>query len=313
MPLSTTPKLGSMVISAGASWKYTFQQPGITFNRTTEARIEVTDRAGGLLATFFGDVSTNKIEFSLDPAEHEDIPAGMNWEMFIDDGEAVYKVLYGRVIRRQVETPLHPDATDIYDAVSYEDDLQREQVGPYWTRATKVGKLRMYHSSVYGMASDTGAFAQSAALYYAPMRSDSVEITVGLWNAGAGKTTVVLGSNYSMNSFLGVQFDTGSTNRIYIVVGTGPTSYYNVGPALPHAVPQEPLTIDNTYRIAYSAASRTVSVYQGSNLVPLISWTDDAHILPQGPGYRYTGLSWKASLLSTGSRVYYWKAKDATG
>lgn len=101
--LNSEPLLGSMVLSRDAVWKKTYRPPnGMTFPGGTTASVKVTDRDGGdTLATFTGTVDTALVTFKEDGVDHADIPAGANFEMFVDiPSDGTYKVQYGRVVRR---------------------------------------------------------------------------------------------------------------------------------------------------------------------------------------------------------------------
>lgn len=313
--IPSTPSLGSMVLTRDGVWRDTYRAVG-DLPLDTAAWVQVTDRSGGVLATLDGDVGANRVDWTIDPAELADIPAGSNFEMFIETEEGVHKVRYGRVVRREVAFPLAPTSSDMFDAVMYEDQLQRSEPGPYWI--PKYGKVGMFTQADpkpdFAMAVRNADFflplplwADAAVLWYAPARSDTVEITFGLVPAGAGQTTIVLASNYQMTSYLGIMFDTNpATDIVRCVTGTGPIATVNQGASVNHNI----ATNGGIYTVKYSLPLNTMSLYVGSNLTPLIEFEDTSHLATHGLGYQYFGASWQASLFESGPRMYYFKAKD---
>lgn len=316
--LSSEPSLGSMVITRDGVWKYSYILPrGMTFPEDSTGRVVVTDRAGATLAEFDGTPGddSDRINFLVDAADLEEVPAGSNWELFVTfdegDGEHTYKVRYGRVVRREVTYPLNPITSefDPYQAVQYEDTLQRSTLGPRWS--AKYGRANIFANpgQRYGMSVNSVLFADAAVLWYAPVRSDTVSVTVGLRNPGAGKTTLVLCSNSSMTSYMGVMWETGIFNNyLRIVTGTGPITMAYQGSALAHSLAGGGAT--TYYTVKYSYAENKLSVYKGNDLTPIKEWEDVDNIVPHGLGRRYVGFNWQSSLLSTGVQATYFKAKD---
>ncbi len=302
-----------MVITSGGVWRH--QWPAVDsfdFPSETMATVVVTDRAGAEITTLYGEIINGHATWLVQPDELEAVDHGANFEVFIETADGPTKVQFGRVVRREPRYPLNPVNNDLYTSVSFEDDMQRAIVGPHWVQ--KSSKVALFDNSgagdPYAMAVNTQFFASAAVLYYAPMRSDTVKVTVGLLKPGAGKTAIAVCSNSSMTSWLGVQFESGiSNNKIHTVQGTGPITWTEVGSPINHTVAAHDGP-SNIYTITYSDASNTLAVYQGSGLTPLLEWVDTGNIAPHGAGYRYTGMVWNASLLSTGIQVYYWKAKD---
>jgi hypothetical protein len=314
--LPSVPSLGTMMITRDGVWKESYPAPRGSAFSDEQGRVVVTDRAGAVLTTFYADTSEKSIDWLAYPEDLTDIPNGANFEMFIDNDDGPFKVRYGRVVRREPSFPLSPSSSTAFDAVMYEDLLQRDQAGPYWI--PKSGKVGMFPDTsprpAFSMAVRNNniflplpLFSNAAVLWYAPVRSDTVEVAFSLTNPGAGKTTIVVCSNYAMNSYLGVQFDTNpSTDVVQMVTGTGPITTVNQGSSVNHTIP----TNGGTYTVKYSLPLNKLSLYVGSSLSPLIEFTDSSHLATHGLGYRYVGVSWQASLLNSGPRLFYYKAMD---
>lgn len=288
----------------------------------TTSQVVVTDRAGGLLATFDGEVLTDRVNYKIAHDDLDAIPAGANFEMFVtipDDG--IYKVRYGRVVRSEASFPLSPVSTDTFTPAMYEDDMQHSIPGPYWIQ--RFGAVGMFpHTPTppyYTMGVRNGfyftllgiinislpAYAQACVLWYAPMRSDSVKINFSLIPAGPGLTTVFMCASYSVKNWLGIVFD-GDAHTVQFHTGLGPVGSAAVGTPVTHNIPSG----GQNYTVSYNNATRTASLYVGDNLEPIISWTDTNYLLTTGMGYRYIGQSWRADLTTSGPRLYYWKAED---
>lgn len=319
--LTGVPSLGTMSITRDGVFRYTYHLPGDTFPPGTAAYIVVTDRGGGELAQFEGVVSANRVDWFEQPDMLEFIEDGSNYEVFVAvPPEGTYKVQYGRVVRHEARYPLRPTNLEAFNAALYEDSLNREIVGPNWL--AKKGKVAM-HPVSNGDAPTNWAlavrnnpffspltlFQQAGVIWYAPTRSDSVEITVGLLDGGNGDCTIVLCSNVTMTKWLGVRFHDalGSGDDIQVVLGGGPTTMGAVGGSYSHIVPDD----GQTYRIRYDHGTRNVSVYIGSSLTPVLETNTQSTSALHGLGYRYLGAVWNGSFDDTGPMLYYWKAQDA--
>lgn len=318
--LTGVPSLATMSITRDGVFRYTYNLHGDTFPPGTIGYIVVTDRGGGELAQFEGEVSANRVDWFEQPDNMEFIEDGSNFEVFIAvPPDGTYKVQYGRVVRHEARYPLRPTNLEIFDAAIYEDTLNRQIVGPNWI--AKKGKLGM-HPVANGDAPVNWALAvrnspffapltlweAAGCIWYAPARSDSVEVTVGLLDGGNGDCTIVLCSNVGMTKWLGVKFHDalGSGDNIQVVLGTGPTTMSAVGTDYDHIVPDD----GQTYRIRYDHGTKKVSVYIGSSLSPVVEYTDTSNVALHGLGYRYYGAVWNGSFDDTGPLLYYWKAVD---
>lgn len=323
--LSSEPSLGSMVLTKGGVLKYSYVLPrGMTFPEDAEGSIRFTDRAGGEyeFSPHTGELSEDlsRINWLIDPNILDHVPAGSNFEVFVSYDERTYKVRYGRVVRKGAFYPLNPGSAEDAMPLLYEDDMQRNMPGPRWS--AKAGRVSMHDlgeeaTPRYAMASRNaidvfGAginfYQNSAALWYAPLQSDSIEMSVGLLDGGDGACTIVLCSNSSMTSFIGVQFTdpASGSDSVQVVTGTAWNEVATVGgsasiPAIPNA--------GGVYKITYSLASNQVSVYTPGSSTPVLTTTISGSVL-HGLGYRYVGATWQGSLVTTGPKLYYWKVKD---
>jgi hypothetical protein len=305
-----------MVVSSNAVWKRTWSLPqGMEFPPGTEGRIEVTDRAGAQLGTYEGEVNDdgNKVRWLVEPADLADIPAGANYEMFInvpDDDHGEMKVEYGRVVRREAAFPAAPVSSSVYDAATYTDNVgTRSSLGPLWVQ--KYGKTVMHDNTLfskpYGMGNDFILWDRSATHWYAPLRTDNQSVQVSLMKIGGGQLTVVLCSNYTMTNWIGVKFDC-TANTVRPVTGStaGPTTVINQGSTTANTVSGSP----DTYTIKYTHPTKTIALYKGSTLTPTFTWTDSTDVCMHGEGHRYIGVIYIGSLLTAGPEVSYWSAQD---
>jgi hypothetical protein len=212
---------------------------------------------------------------------------------------------------------------------------------------TKYTMASRYTADIFGTS--LALAAKSSVQWYAPMQSDDIEISVRLIPGASsgnadGECFIVFASNSSMTSWLAVRITDpggGATDTIQVVKGSSaaPPSFNWTGSVLTDYTPavtvlgSTPATLSfdtptwtsvtassYTYKITYNGSSTNpiVSVYTptttGVSTTPALS-TNSATIssagVNKGAGYRYVGLMFNGSLVTTGPRVWYWKAKDA--
>lgn len=350
--LSSEPSLGSLILTRDGALKYSYILPrGMEFPDGSEGFISFTDPAGGEydLSPHEGEVSddSTKINWLIEPQLINHVPAGANFEVFTVVDGITYKVRYGRVVRKEVSYPLSPLSVET-TPVMYEDDMQRNMPGPRWT--VKGGALAMYDIDptpqtkwamsarnlvdVFGVG--IPLFSSAGALWYTPMQSDSIEISLSFRPGSEGGTTIVFASNSSMTDYLGVRFSVNNglldlanwlgfspltASQVQVVKGSAWNNMGAVGSAASMSTPMidPPLGVtygDTTrnFKITYSRQSNQVVVYQNNSSgspVAILTTSVASAAAGFGAGYRYTGVVFAGTLLTSGPRLYYWKVKDA--
>jgi hypothetical protein len=158
----------------------------------------------------------------------------------------------------------------------------------------------------YGVSAQNNLFgnAVSAMRYFTALNTDNVSVNVNMLNNGAGSTIVVLCSDITMTSWLGVEF-TEPNNQINFVIGTSPTTWQSEGSTISNAVSN-----NDNYTISYNNNTKTLAVYKNNSLTPLGTWVDTGGLVPHGPGFRYTGFVFNNPADSNGLQVSGWAAQD---
>jgi hypothetical protein len=302
--------LGTLELTQGALHiTYDNRFPG-NFPAGVSARIVITDSSKAILADWDADVAGHLLTFRTSAEESQAIPLGAQYTLFVtwNDGEE-YQWEHGYVARPEVNWPTAP-ATQIENQPRTFAYIPGTAVGNRWHKTGGVGGLKVWDNSIFdlpnGLGIDNAFFANAAALWDTPFTTDSVKVVVNTLNGGAGLSTVALCSDINMTSYLGVQFETGLVNnKLHLVHGTGPTTMTDLVVPVANTVANT-----DTYGIVYEHASKTLAVYKGASLTPLISWVDDTNLIPHGQGYTYGGLVFMASLLAPGTEFSYWSMKD---
>lgn len=318
--LGSKTRLDTLVLSEGQSWVAVFfPKAGNNFPTGTTCECTITDPAGGVIATWVASsITETRIDFMVSTGESDVIPHGSYYRVTahypaigprpaLDDN-----LSRGSVVRDDNPSPLAaPRSSNI--ALSFVDTMTGPGVDPNWVRVGGWGNLMINDNSGLGlpngMSANFALFDTAAARYRAQTNRDAckIEVETILGNfGGAGKTTVIVCSNQSMTSWVGWQFETGiNNNKIHIVRGTGPTSW-----AIEASVPNTFANLGR-YTFIYDDLADRYLAYKGTDLsTPLVSWQDDGHSVPHGNGYRYPGLLFQSSLLSTGLQLSGWSAKD---
>jgi hypothetical protein len=315
MGIGLAPKLDTLNLSKNETFVQTIPlKSGQTYPANTTAQIVIRDDAEIALATWNGTVSDGKASFSqTDVAALNAIPHGAKYDLLLNYASgSVVKFAYGRVVRNENRYPLTASQVTTNYALQFADNFTRTYVGKFWVpRNSSVGIGIHDNTSIFSNAPRTmgpnyALFNSAGCLWYAPLNSDSCTITASMVNLGAGKCTLVVCSDYSMSSWLGLQFETGiSNNRLWVVKGSSPTEFTTLSTAVNNT-----LTTGDVYVVKYNNVSQTISCYKNGSLSPIISWTDTTDQIPNGAGYRYTGLVWNTSLFAPGAEPSAWSAQD---
>ena len=315
MGIGLAPKLDTLNLSKDETFIQSIPlKQGQTYASGTTAQIVIKDDAGITLATWSGTVSGTTASFSqTDVAALNAIPHGANYDLLLTyTSGKVEKFAYGRVVRNENRYALAPSQVTTNYALQFADNFTRTYVGKFWVpRNSSVGISIHDNTSIFSSAPRTmgpnySLFNSAGCIWYSPLNSDSCTITASMVNLGAGKCTLVVCSDYSMTSWLGLQFETGiSNNRLWVVKGSSPTAFTTLSSPVNNT-----LTTGDVYVVKYNNVSRTISCYKNGSLSPIISWPDTTDQIPNGAGYRYTGLVWNTSLFAPGAEPSAWSAQD---
>lgn len=312
----------AVLLSRGGTWNPRPQDPPylIPVNSGLNAwptgasvKAVFTDSNGGTLATLRGKVTPELITFSGSPKVMDPIPAGANFVITLQlrNGET-YPIRYGQVIRKE---PFYARSTPIAASpLQFADTFQRTALGTKYK--VTYGRLQMVDNSDASLPTGVAAASTTggaAMRFEQEFTSDTVEIGVTLLNrttSTSAWTGVTLCADINQETGLCVQFVTGSSSARKIHIGSLTDPVTVIDQVAPVA-----LTVVNLdyYLIRYVDATATVSVYRGTALdTPIISWTDNAGLLPHGPGYRHLGANFQRVSTSTkGIQLTSMAARDA--
>ncbi|OYN81790.1 DUF7264 domain-containing protein [Mycolicibacterium sphagni] len=311
MSLSVAPTMMTLALSVGSRLDIPATRLRGIYPPGTVAWLVIEDDAGAELAAFDGDVTATGISFSEDPEDVNDIPHGANFRLFVQrPNEAESVKAYGTVVRAEPRYPLKTTVVSPEDAAKqYTANFQQASVGPKWKSMGGSG-LAIHNWGVLGRPNTLGPnytfnSAASARWLY-EMNMDSITVVFRVWSLGAGKMNVLVCGDYALNSYVGIQFDTGPiNNRVRVITGAGPLSWHHQGSSVNNTVGN-----GEYYTLKYFHPGKQIALYKGTNLTPLISWVDESNIVPHGEGFRYTGLSWNTSVLTPGVEPSEWEARD---
>lgn len=305
MTIGVNPKQETLILTTGAPFQTTFRNT-TSFPDGTESRIQFYDSTGALIARLPGSFSGTDFTFDF-PSEIVDvIPHGAAFGYsVIYPGEEPITLSYGTVVRKEPRFAGAPPTDLSATPQLFVDNFQRTTIGPKWLQ---VFHTTLIHTNAVGtpdgIAMDSTKYTSSGTLYYAPLSGDSVTVNVNLLKPNAGKTGILLCSDSAMTSYLGLTIETGSSNALHIVSGTGPVTY---------AVLQSQSVTINTndnLLVAYNSLSDTILCYRNNDLsAPVISRSNIP--VSHGPGFRYTGFNFiTAATGLTGVQPTSWQAQD---
>jgi hypothetical protein len=304
-----------VLLSRDSRWKplpyeppYLLADAGSPWPTGSSATAVFTDTSGGELATFDLDVTPDAILPDVDQADVNTIPHGANFEIFLEDSTGTDKIRYGKVNRREVQFFDAPAVQQASIALNYTDTFPTLGLRTNW-KAVK-GSTKVYDNTSAslpnGVSANAGLFvAQSAIRWDSPLNTDTVKSHVVLLNKGSGKCTAIISADQRFSTGLGVQFDSAA-NQIHLGIVTGPTAMTYQASAVSHTV----VNLEDFY-VTYDLPTKTLAVYQGTNLTPLQTWVDSGNLVAHGPGYRYAGFAFDTGVLfSPGIEISGWQAKD---
>lgn len=305
MTIGQNPKMESLILTAGAPLQTTFRDKS-AFPDGAESRIQFYDSTGVLIARLPGTLEGTDFNFSF-PSEIVDIiPHGAQFEFsVIYPGEEPIALSYGTVIRKEPRFGSAPPTDLSKTPQLFVDNFQRASIGPKW--------LQTFHTTVIhtnpvgtpnGVAMDSTKYTSSAALYYQPLSGDSVTVNVNCYVPNAGKTGIIVCSNSSMTSYLGILVTKGVSSSVSIISGITPVTYSILQTA------SVTINTNDNLLCIYNSLSDTLLLYRNNVLsAPVISRSNIP--VDHGPGSTYCGLNFvTASTGLTGMQPTAWQAQD---
>lgn len=274
------------------------------------------DTAGGEIARIYGEVTTEMVTFDSPPEQVDIVPAGAPYETFlIDDDGKPRMIRYGRVVRKQAQFFDSVARNTSTRALQFRDDFYKRtgRVGSKWF--VTYGRPTIFaHTGgdPNGVGPHSTFFADAAMRYFAPLNSDSPILSFNLLHRGAGDTAIICCSDAAMKSYLYVQFRDpgifeGGVDKVRMGIGHGPIS-----PMVQKVAEVNHTVVDNTnYKLRYDDLTKRLSLFNSDMTTEIIGFTDDNEELPHGPGYRYFGANFQASIFDTGHQLTSISAQDA--
>lgn len=311
-------------LSSGASWNprpdeppYLLAEHGHPWPDKAGAWIVFSDTSGGELLTLDGEVSPEAITFLADPDEVAGIAAGSRFEIFLETGDAIDKIRYGKVVRHEAPLTNSPATDTSYQLRSFVDSFPTLGLRSNWKAVD--GRTTVHDNSGLSLPHSVGPnfnalFQRSAIRWDTPLAGKTAKVRVTVIDPNpitvSAKTAIILCADQRFTTYLAAVFESslGSTNKLRLVTGSGdPYTWTDRTAPLSHDVVN-----NDDYTIVYDDLTAKLYIYQGENTTPLLSWTDNLGIAPHGPGYTYLGLAFQASLtpLGPGVQVTGWQAND---
>lgn len=299
-------------------WTYSLPA-GRTFPDSTTAWLTIKNSYGQTLGIWAGVVSGGDITFDEDVVVSDAIPAGSSWTLIANYGGVQERMLsQGIITRHEAPFPDAPPQSTSYDGVrfKYSFTIPGYVTDPAWRIMN--GKPKVYDNSSRAMpnavASGGVLYDDSAMLYFAPLRTDSVTMTYNTIRSGAnsdGHLWTVICSNYDMTEWVGFRhkqvWGIGSwdDDQIDIVTGTSPTTF-----DIRASVDAD--TIDNQHYVAsYNELTNTYRLFLEGATEPIVEWEDTTNIVTHGPGYRHVGFGFRSDFLEAGVQVSDWFIADS--
>ena len=312
------PKMAALVLSRGEQ----FEPPPLlplshgysSWTDNSSAYTVFYDSSGGEIARVFGEVTPDKITFDAAPGQVNLVPAGAPYETFLIDDEGKTKMIrYGNVVRKEAQFFSAPARNTATRALQFRDDFfnRTGRVGSKWFVTDGRPTIFDHGDDPNGVGPNRKFFATAAMRYYAPLNTDSPIISFNLLHKGAGDTCIVVCSNAAMTDYLYVQFHDpgaleGGIDKVRMGVGHGPVQ------PLVQKVPQVNHTVvsNTNYKLRYDDGTKRLSLLTSDMVTEIIGWTDDNDEFPHGPGFRYFGANFQASLFDSGNQLTSISAQD---
>ncbi|AEZ50708.1 hypothetical protein SEA_WAMBURGRXPRESS_24 [Mycobacterium phage Wamburgrxpress] len=309
--LNIGPSLGTLALSRDSAFEIPEFKLRGSYPEGTTSFLRITNSAGGELAEFEGTVTAKGIHYLQAPDDVKDIPHGANFQLYVQypDMEPVC-LHYGTVIRTEPRFPLETVVSPEDAAKQFKADFSEGYVGPMWKPLGGKASLMIHTWTAISQAPSLGPnyslFSAASARWLWPLSMDSMTIVVKVVNVGAGKFNVILCGDYLLQSWIGIQFETGiSNNKLHVLTGDGGALSWDIRESVNNTTSN-----GDVYTIKYNHLLNTIACYKGTSLEPVIEWEDTDNIVPHGEGFRYTGLSWHTSLFTPGVEPTAWEAKD---
>lgn len=275
------------------------------------------DSSGGELLTVELDVTPGAIQPYAENNLVEPIPAGANFEIFLEHAGGVDQIRHGKVIRKQAEFTNAPATQISNQALMFADTFPTLGLRSNWKAVD--GRTKVHDNSAFSLPNSVGPsfpalFSKSAIRWDTPLNGDSARVRVTVIDPSPisvqSKTTVILCADQRCTSFLAAQFQSSTVtgnNKLRLVTGTGPYALTDRVTPITHNVVN-----GDGYTIVYDDLTRKLFIYEGEETTPLLSWQDTLGVMPHGPGYRYLAMAFEASLtpLGRGVQVTGWQAQD---
>jgi hypothetical protein len=308
--------LQAVILRRGSIWKpdpyneppYLMAAPGNPWPDGAPVTITFTDTSGATLLEVDAEATPTVIQPLADPQDVDLVPAGANFEVVIETDDGPEQIRYGKVLRREAEFLTSPALSTRFQPLAFTDTFPTLGLRSSWQPVS--GRTKIYDNSADSLPNGVGPdlelfFSASSIRWFQPLAGDAVRVNFNLLNQGWGKARIILCANQQLTSGLGVEFEEGLTNhKVHMCTFAGPDTVTYQGSSIDHTV-----TDNENHVVLYNPATNTVAVYASDGTI-MTWWTDAAHVVPHGPGYTYTGLSFHNAGLSPGLQVSYWAAKD---
>lgn len=318
-----------VVLSRGSTWNPRFWDPPYTmpddvvggaWPAGATAQAIFYDNAGGVLGVVDGTVSPGGITFNGVPAVVDLVPNGANFEIFLTTSGAVpYQIRYGKVIRREVEFLLSTTPAAVGQLFS--DSWPTTGIRSQWRQVALTNAV-VHDNSGLSLANgigspNTGSQSDNAIRWFQPLDGDSVKVKITCLNrhpyanSTFARMRVIVCSDVAMTNYLSAELLASANitgthiDQVQFATGTAPTAVTYQGSPASHV-----LANGESITVGFDEGSNTISVYSGTNLTPLASWTDSTNIVAHGPGHRYLALAWSTSPSSDGLQATTWQASD---